>query len=424
MAKRIIATLLLDSVSRKFIKTNVIELGTLGINIVNSFDELTQEVIQECANVVVLESYLQNQNSYSDLRLFKALLNLKYTFIGLDEALLSSLEEYGNTFHGDPTMLDLDMIQGALFQDSALEDSSTATNKYLDNASFAKKVLETEDLFDLQLQNLAREYLNLFTEFTQIEGKFRKTIENCKKLQNLNAKLEVENNSLTNGFAEMLSNAVTLNKSLREFERIMSQDIYTKVNLSSYPNKPMIIYLKEIDSLVHQDSLIEILFEVMRLQGRQSVKVLHLFDGANCRKVKALPYYYHNIRNQFLVSELTTNDFISKVGDYTEVLDILLTNKTGLDVLILVDCKSMDDTVLNGASVYLNLCRRREDIAAYDLSAENTIVNGEETEGYLVWGDYPELRSMSSKEERFIYLASRPLIQSVVDLVRLLSASV
>ena len=104
-------------------------------------------------------------------------------------------------------------------------------------------------------------------------------------------------------------------------------------------------------------------------------------------------------------------------------MDVLLTNKTGLDILIIVDCKAFDDVIINSASMFLNLCRNRQNLDAYDISRDNTIVNGYDDPNYLVWGHYEELQTLMSREERFLYLASRPVMRQVFDLYRLLSIS-
>ena len=70
MVGNIATILLLDSISKKFIKTNTTELGLMGITIVNSFDEITDDMLSNNKNLIILESYFQNNASYSDVRLF------------------------------------------------------------------------------------------------------------------------------------------------------------------------------------------------------------------------------------------------------------------------------------------------------------------------------------------------------------------
>lgn len=425
MVGNIATILLLDSISKKFIKTNTTELGLMGITIVNSFDEITDDMLSNNKNLIILESYFQNNASYSDVRLFKSLFgSLRFVFLGVNQEFLDTLKEYGDVFCADPTLIDYEMIQAAVFGDKVLEDTTGIVHNYNDNANFAKNILENEDTFDSKVINIARDFLSLESELRRQHMLCAEWKEKTENLQNVNAHLTSENNSLIEGFEEMMRNSIKLNKSLKEYERIMSKDVYSKISLSNYPNRPIIVYLKEIEELVHQNALIDTLFEILRLQGRHSVKVLRLFDGASCRRVKALPDNYHVIRNQFLVSEITTNDFIAKVGDYREILDIILSNKTGLDVLILVDSKAQDDVILSGASMYFNLCRNRRNLENYNLVRDNTIVNGIEDDNYLVWGHYDQLPRLLSKEEKFLFLASRPVMRTLYDLFCLMSSRV
>lgn len=349
---------------------------------------------------------------------------IRFVFLGVNQELLETLKEYGDVFRADPTLIDYEMIQAAIFEDKVLEDTTGVVHNYNNNATFAKNILENEDTFDSKVINIAKDFLSLEAELRRQRILCAEWKDKTENLQNVNAHLTSENNSLIKGFEEMMRNSIKLNKSLKEYERIMSKDVYSKISLSNYPNRPIIVYLKEIEELVHQNALIDTLFEILRLQGRHSVKVLRLFDGASCRRVKALPDNYHIVRNQFLVSEITTNDFIAKVGDYREILDIILSNKTGLDVLILVDSKAQDDVILSGASMYFNLCRNRRNLENYNLVRDNTIVNGIEDDNYLVWGHYDQLPRLLSKEEKFLFLASRPVMRTLYDLFCLMSSRV
>ena len=86
MVGNIATILLLDSISKKFIKTNTTELGLMGITIVNSFDEITDDMLSNNKNLIILESYFQNNASYSDVRLFKSLFgSLRFVFLGVNQ---------------------------------------------------------------------------------------------------------------------------------------------------------------------------------------------------------------------------------------------------------------------------------------------------------------------------------------------------
>ena len=51
-------------------------------------------------------------------------------------------------------------------------------------------------------------------------------------------------------------------------------------------------------------------------------------------------------------------------------------------------------------------------------------VNGEEEEGYNVWEHYEHYKDLISKEEKYLFLSSRPVMQSILDLYRLMSTSI
>lgn len=94
MVGNIATILLLDSISKKFIKTNTTELGLMGITIVNSFDEITDDMLSNNKNLIILESYFQNNASYSDVRLFKSLFgSLRFVFLGVNQEFLDTLKE-------------------------------------------------------------------------------------------------------------------------------------------------------------------------------------------------------------------------------------------------------------------------------------------------------------------------------------------
>jgi hypothetical protein len=419
-----IAIILLDPISRKFVNSNIMDTVVRGVEIINNLNEITKEMVQECPNVIVFESFIQNSYGYADLKLFKAILNIKYTFIGVNDDTLDTLKEYGNTFRCSLDEVDFDIIQSAIFQDFAAEDNSASVNGYNGNLRFAENILSNEHNFDENIVNLAREYTSNLFEWMKDRDSLKLLKNKFQHLNTVNDKLQTENSILVEGFQGLIQDAAKLNGNIKEYEKIMSRDIYEKIDATKYPNRPLIIYLKEFEELIHENSFIETLYEMLRFQGRNSVKVLRLYDGSNCRKVKVLPDYYYRMRNQFLVSDVIANDFLVKVGAYNDVLDIILNNKTGLDVLVIIDCKSMDDVIMSNASLYLNLCRSSNNVVAYGLDYANTVINGVEQEDYLVWSHYTELSQIDSKETKFLFLASRPVMRTIYDSFRLVSTSI
>ena len=85
-----------------------------------------------------------------------------------------------------------------------------------------------------------------------------------------------------------------------------------------------------------------------------------------------------------------------------------------LDVLIIVDSKDFNDTILSGMTLQINLCRENSHAIAFGLNPVNTIVNyGAEEK--RVWERY-DLSKITDKNEQFVYLSSRPAIQGILGL--------
>lgn len=417
------AILLLDDNSKKIIKTNVADFSLHNILFVNNLGEITDDMLTNTKTVIVLEGFLRTSTGLSDLRLFKALENLQYVFIGQDEQLILQIRPWALTFKADISTLNYETVDAALYQDKSLE---TKEETVVDAAKdFAKLVCKSESDYDVRYVQLAQSYLAClgYIEHTQRLFEEQKSI-NLQLTAN-NTRINEENEILTQSYVEMLNKAHTLNMQLKDYEHILTKDIYTKLKLHNYPNKPQIIYLKEYEELNHLYSLIYTLFEVFRIQGKQSVKVIQLLDSVNCNRIKTIPDYYTVIENGYLLKDIITHDFLCKIGDYTNILDSLLTNRSNLDVLIIVDCKSYNDTVIGGSFLQFNMCRNVKHLETFGLIPENSIVNNcEDEDSYLTWNHIEGYDSFEDNDKRFLFLSSQPIIQKILELNQIFQESV
>lgn len=420
------AILLLDDHSRQIIKTNIAELNLHGIGFVNNLGEISDDMLRETQRVIVLEGYLQETNSLADLRLFKALQKLDYYYIGCSDIWLKEMHTIAVTYKGDITHLDIALIQCALFGDDSLVQENLESKLYNLNYSFAQSVLKDMGSYDAKVHALASEFINVRDYVGLLQKEIDESAEQANLLQLTNTKLVKENAKLVTGYSDILFGAKRLNESLKQYEDVLTRDIYEKINLSNYPNKPNILYIKEFEELLGFETLIETLFDVFSWQNKQSVKVLRLYDSSGNRKIATLPKYYKKINGSYLTQDLIVDDFLCKTGDYLRVLNILLTNRSSLDMLIIIDCKDHNDEVLSGSFLQFNTCRNKDHLIPLNLIADNTIVNYHDVENYLCWEDYKELETFSEKEKdkRFLFLSSRELIQKILEMSRLFVESV
>lgn len=417
------AILLLDDNSKKIIKTNVADFSLHNILFVNNLGEITDEMLASTKTVIILEGFLRTSTGLSDLRLFQALEGLQYIFIGQNEQLIMQIKPIAYTFNADISTLNYETVDAALYQDKSLE--VTDSSQIDESREFAKLVCKSESDYDVRFVQLAQNYLACegYIEYTQRQFEEQKAANT--QLSMNNARINEENEILTQSYVDMLNKAHILNKQLKDYEHILTQDIYTKLKLHNYPNKPQIIYLKEYEELNHLYSLIYTLFEVFRIQGKRSVKVLQLFDSVNSNRIKTVPDYYTVIENGYLLKDIVTNDFLCKIGDYTNILDSLLTNRSNLDVLIIVDCKSYNDTVIGGSFLQFNMCRNVKHLELFGLIPENSIINNcEDEETYLTWNHIDGYDDFEDNDKRFLFLSSQPIIQKMLELSQIFQESV
>lgn len=413
-----IAILVLDDASRNVIKSNISTIGLTGIQFIDSLDELSDNLVQYSRNVIILEGFFQRPTCLSELKLFKEIYRLNYFYLGSSKY-FKIITKLATCFECDLASLDHQTIIAALYGDSTQEIHNSTD--YFDKGYYVDKILAEEDNYPIEAVETANAYKSIENILKSVILEKEVAKEEVINLQNENAKLQSDAERLLKGYRSLIGEAQSLNKTLERYEQIFTNDIYEKVRLADYVNKPLIIYLKEFEDFINLDEFLETLFSVFKLQDRKSTKVLRLFDSATSRKMLTVPEYYTVLTNKYLLSDVIEYDFICKTGDYRKVLDKILMNEVGLNILIIIDSKSLDDVVVSGTAIHLNLCREEEHLSAFGLNKGNTIVNSGDVDSDFYWGRY-NTEGMSNRE-KMIYLSSRPVIRNVLELSRMFAQS-
>lgn len=427
-ANSIRAILYLDDTSRMKIKTNISEIGLYGISFINNFSELTKELLGETKTLIILEGYFNKAYSVSDLYLYKELYDLDIYCLGNVSSYAGRLNGIATLYNCDISLLDFDLIQTAIYGDNALlksEDELGTDLTQENNRNFAKKILKDSVNYNTKMQDLANEYLSLEDSLTRAISDRDSYKRQAQIYSSKTLKLEKENEKLVKGYADVVRKVITLNKSLKEYESVLSADMYEKVDLTKYNNRPLIIYFKEFEDLLYLNTFIETLYYVFTNQYHKSVKVVRIFDSAKTRELSVIPDYYHRIYNRFIAEEVVTHNFLCKTGDYRKLFDILLTNNSNLDILLVFDHKDLNDFIFTGSYLQFNICRTLKHLEAYGIKRENTIVNfADEISREISWDYYPELKEMEDREKRFLFLSSRPVITRIYSLSKFYAESV
>ncbi|MEY8333119.1 hypothetical protein AALB53_08445 [Lachnospiraceae bacterium 47-T17] len=420
---------LLDDNSKAIIKTNVSAMLSNGVIFITSLLEITGALLKETNKVVVLEGFLELNRSISDLLLYKQVLNLQYFYLGSSARWFSIMKDYATCFKCDIALLDFSIIQAALYQDKSLESDSNVNN-FSDCIEIAQSVLKNSAKEDDRIVKLSNGLLAVLEREKMLKTTLQEKLDLLKYQSNEYAQMCKLKDTVLEDYRDVIKSSVALNKSLQQYEISMTRNIYRKFNLHVYNNRPSILYFKEYEELPQLDLLIETLTSIFRLQEQKSVKVLRLYDNSGNRKVDVLPEYYKVIFNRYYSKDILASDYICKTGDYSKVVDTLLTNRINVDVLIIIDCKDHNDIILDGLSLQFCLCRDEIHAKKWGLLPENTILGGDTSvdekeqidSDYLRWGPYSI--DNFNKEEEFAFLSSRATIMKLLKIYRYFEQSV
>lgn len=410
--------LLLDNKSKEKIKRDITELDKSGVTIIEDLRELSQATLKKTRKVVLLDSFLLNNNALSDLKLFKTLFNLEYYFVGTDPHWLNIMDNYAKCFNMDIELLDYDILYSIVVGDKGMQERFLNLDEPTsDVEDFINRIKD-----DYSVPEEFRELAVICSNLLEINRNVNEISKSSSEvLEGKESKYKAEHDTLDEllkSYSEVIKRSSIINKNLKQYERILTKDIYEPIDITHYRNRPTVIYLKEYQEIIHMESLLDTLCETLRLQNRKTCKVLRLYDSSASKRIENLPKKYTMLRNEFTNKEFNCSDFIAKVGDHKDVVKLLLENAVGTDIVFIVDCKDHNQVVTLGHDLVFYLCRNEKNLSKFDLDEINTIVNNSNSKP-LSWDTYERYSKFKNKVDRFNYLSSRPIIQEIVSTIEL-----
>lgn len=401
MAIELNIILMIDNNSRRRIRVNPADLTYYKVHIISDFTDITDELVEKTNKVILLNDVLKSAGALSSMRLYKELFNLEYYFIGDEDIYLGLMSAYASCYKMNISGLNSDMLQAVIFNDTTLiEKFETALELPSRSLLAARDILNTTNI-PAEIYNLAEEHIELL-QATEDTLRLNKSLKDLYEQTDLRAsKLEKEVKKCEDFCAGLINKFHKFTKDTKQYESLLSKDLYTKLHLSDYPDKPMILYFKEYEELDGLDVMLYWLYQIFSIQLRVPTKVVKLYDSYDAKRLRVQPSAFTVLGNKYTLTDIVANNYIEtgkpeksdllvKSGDYTKLMDILLTNKERKGLLIVVDCKLKEDTILIGNTLQYALCRNASHAKAFDLG-ENTISNNGSNE--LVWNldDLPEM---------------------------------
>lgn len=412
---RLNVLLLLDEKSQRRLETGLSELISHGIKVINSLDDITEEILEEYNKVIVLEDYVVQENSISNIRLFKEIFNLEFIYLGSDDLRLTEMSTVAECHKMDITNLNYAQIFGAVMKDTGLlERYKLEPGKLEDSTNKLKDELIKQGLFTDKVKELHDSMLTLISVLDDREKKIKYLNQHVQILERENLTSNEQSDITYKELVRVMQAESERDKSLLQYEVILSKDIYKKISVANFTKRPIIIYFKQYTKMNNFNRFITTLYNCLRIHREMRCKVLKLYSSKDSIELLLQPKYMKVIRNSFRNSDIESNDFLCKYGDYSKVLEILLANKLEIDVLLVFDCKGNEDYIINGADLYFDICQNKSDVKALNLDQELTITNSEIGEPMSWSYDNRQLKQLDERDS-LMYLSSLPVIQNILD---------
>ena len=408
------AILLVDSESRRISTIEIAELKRFDIYIISDLKELLSIKYHE-EPVIILESFLKSEYGISEIILYKELIGLNYIFITNNDVLFKEISRYGKVFSFDISKINYSMIISAINDDNeaAIPFTVEPENKFV---KLAKIVLENPGITDDTIKGMSEAILKISEYNSSLYSRVNELENYIKVLESLNQNKASQLSYLSSLVDTMLQQTIKVNDALSQYSFLCQKEVYCKVAMDSFEHHPKIIYFKEYGDFLHLNTFIFTLAETLKRQYYIPVKVLWVMDKNNPLRQKYIPDYYTIFSDGVFQKTLVhVSDYMCTTGGYAEILHSICENQSGIEYLIVLDTKLVDDTILRVIDVLrFDLCRNSSKIKEYGLLDSRTIVNNVQNRE-LSWNHYYEYASLNEKD-RFLFLANRPVINRIIQL--------
>ncbi len=408
------AILLVDSESRRISTIEIAELKRFDIYIISDLKELLSIKYHE-EPVIILESFLKSEYGISEIILYKELIGLNYIFITNNDVLFKEISRYGKVFSFDISKINYSMIISAINDDNeaAIPFTVEPENKFV---KLAKIVLENPGITDDTIKGMSEAILKISEYNSSLYSRVNELENYIKVLESLNQNKASQLSYLSSLVDTMLQQTIKVNDALSQYSFLCQKEVYCKVAMDSFEHHPKIIYFKEYGDFLHLNTFIFTLAETLKRQYDFPVKVLWVMDKNNPLRQKYIPDYYTIFSDGVFQKTLVhVSDYMCTTGGYAEILHSICENQSGIEYLIVLDTKLVDDTILRVIDVLrFDLCRNSSKIKEYGLLDSRTIVNNVQNRE-LSWNHYYEYASLNEKD-RFLFLANRPVINRIIQL--------
>ena len=320
--------------------------------------------------------------------------------------MLCNSKNCGEMFEGiakveyvDFRRMDWNLLYAVINSDQAMMESYRDLNAVA--LEFTSFLNEVPDNIKEPITRMYKSYVNTVIKLREVEK------ENCEKLAEIDTYKKV--------YALLHESAAGLREVNRkiENEKNMLTAMLSKscdVTFSGlYTERPRVLYIKSIGHLPGIDNLLLTLHTVLTSQYRVSCKVVKLVDSSSGISLRYIPNVYVPLAQQYTTSDVLDNNFLVSLGSYTMLFGMLMLNRSGLNTLIVHDCRGDFSEALEDSLIDLKLYELPGDYAV--LSEYNNILSSVSSAEY-VW-DFNVVQKETGT--RSAKLANHPTVTSIAS---------
>ena len=196
------------------------------------------------------------------------------------------------------------------------------------------------------------------------------------------------------------------------YEALLSKTIDLVFN-GFYPERPRVLYIKQISHVSGLDTLLSVLFSSITQQYKSSCKVIKLVDSANSISTRYIPMNYIPVTDKFNTGDVLRNDFILKLGTSRLMWDTLMLNRSGLEYLIVHDMRGVMRSALDPTLIDLFINEVSPDYAS--LGEYTNVLSGYSTNFVEYLWDYKEISEVFGS--KIVTLTGHPTVSDILEVL-------
>lgn len=392
--------ILIDQFTKHTIENISYDDITKHASVITDIREISEEYFG--SNLVIFEPSLGAIVTPELLRQFKETLSLSVNLVYQDNDLVLPYKQITKLVKADYSDISWNFIYAIVNNDLAILEPYQKSLKVLDSFKALR------DKFPEDMQEFLDRFRGSYLELVRATDLVIQENSNLKETVKIQEVIGDKTIAGVKELRDLLDDAYNM---IHTYQALLSES-YSEVFGGFYPERPKVIYIKQVSHVSGMDTFLNVLFVVLTKQYKSSCKVIKLVDSSSALYMRYIPNNYVFIKDSYNTSEVLTNDFIVKLGAYKIMFDLLMLNRSGLDYLIIHDMRNDIGLALDKTLMDINVNEVTSDYAV--LGEYNNVFSDGGKNIEFSWEFKDCLKYSGSKVTK---LANHPTIISLLDLI-------